>query len=1002
MINDRFTIEEQIATGSMVTVYRATEKQSQRRVAISVLQTKNSGVHKWFASVSKSVAALEHPSIVPIYGLQKFEERPALITVLNDSTILSDHLTGERFALDEVLELIAQLASALDLAHSHDILHREVRPENISVHLEEGGQLRGQIINWGMSQMAHAEIDPGTVILEGTLAYMSPEAVYATQLDGRSDLFSLGVVLYQLLTGYLPAEARTENKYINPHFKDDRPIIPTYLPVRVGVIVVQALATERTRRFENGAAMADALRDIAETLTESERVQYDAGESLVQLIQKSTAMSKKKRNKKTVLVEPELMESGGEDYLETSKPNAGRRVNYGDGRERNQTLIDKRRDSGRRVHRTHNEDDLVDDNERRRVREAAEIRNQRARQFGALPKRQPAPPPQERIVVQLAPGQLRLDPGESEQILINLFNEGDVSGDYSLKIKNQSELLRLDLSHRTVSMVPGARASVTLTVHAPKHSELHAGEHRFRVIVASNRSRSIVGQMDGRVIVTPFEQFSFNMQPQRVKQNKTTQVIIKNEGNVSVRYRVSGRDQAAVIDYDILDPVVEVGPGEEQSVPVKLSVHERSVFGKEERYPFEMQVRTTAGDKRAQRGTLAVQPYLPTLYLAISGGIFLVGLIFLLVTRLTAPSVSAAELPDLDLQKANQACSVIHWLPKRVKNVFLRSCRTVQKARAAGRDIDRLEGVLGVSGEAGGTAEIPVAANGTDTATDTIVDPNVPAAGEAETVLEGINPVGSNESNTDTPIVSETGNDPSQVNAAVPDWVPITESIDTPDNGPSISRTALGAGENAILLIGGIHSGYAPSTVQIAEAVEAHFRDNPELVPDGSTLYVISNFNPSARPLVRQLEGRYNANGVDLNRNFNCNWTPNPVILSQTRVGAGGGGALEEPEARMLEDWIVNHVRPNAVIVLGASGGEIIAGGCGGATAASADLAQLYEQASGIPVTGGSDVTGDVTDWLASSRNIPAIFVLVSDLEDGSAEIDSHIRAISEILQVYR
>ncbi len=1033
MISDRFTIEEQIATGSIATVYRAIDHQSQRLVSVNVLHSKNKALHKWFAEVSKAVSELKHPSIIQIYGVQKFEQRPALIAEFIETGTLGGYMTRSRLKLSEALLLTAQIASALDHAHAHDILHREVRPENMLVRLEEGNSLGLRVIltNWGMAQMAQAELDPGTVVFEGTLPYMSPEAVYGHTLDSRTDIFSLGVVLYLLTTGHKPSQARTEAKFVNAHFANSDVTIPAHLPVRVGEVLVRALAVEREQRFQNGMEMSEALEAIAATLTQAELAQYGMGKSLVLTVQKRAKMTKKSKNKKTVLVDKDLMEEFDEQYKDVADPSAGRRVGEGDGTNQNKTLIDLPDGSRVRGSDAVRQNDLVDDPRTDRRGASAEERNRVARMHGAFPKRKAAPPPQERILVQLLPNQLRLDPGESEQIIVNLQNLGPIHGDYSLKVKNNSESMRVDLSHRTVALAPKERTSVTLTVHAPKHSRLHAGEHPFRVLVASNRSRSKVGEMDGRIIVTPFEQFSFQMQPQRVKQNKTTQVIIKNEGNVAVNYRVTGRDQTAAIDYDIVDPVVEVAPGEEQSIPVKLSVHERSWFGKEERYPFDMTVRTTAGDKRKQRGTLLVQPKLPTLYLAIGGVALLSLLILSLVFRFSGSSdtvnydsqnLTAAQIDqelsivDGELRQAETACSLIQWLPRAVKNVVTQACRKVRTLQAAQRELERLKGT-----GPGSSGAVGISSDG-NTSDPAVGDNNTTTGDDPDVVLEGVDPVDTTDDNAaaTTPDDANSGTDSGTVNSGadsgtgadtgtnsglpevgetIVSWEPvIDEPIGTTFGGQSLLLTTLGRGENAFLLIGGIHSGSAPSTVQIAEAVETHFDANRELVPEDSTLYIISDLNPDSPSDIGGRDGRYNSRGVDLNRNFDCQWVRNPSGLAS---GAGGGEPLSEAESRVVED-LVNNNSLKGVIVLGAAGGSVIPGGCGGATTESQQLATIYADGGNFAVSSGGGVTGDITDWLASTKGVPAVYVLVSNHADGSADIDSTIRAVTAVLENYR
>lgn len=275
------------------------------------------------------------------------------------------------------------------------------------------------------------------------------------------------------------------------------------------------------------------------------------------------------------------------------------------------------------------------------------------------------------------------------------------------------------------------------------------------------------------------------------------------------------------------------------------------------------------------------------------------------------------------------------------------------------------------------------------TATPTTPPPaNTPTPTEAVTVKPTDSPT------TTSPTVEPTATATTSP-TAIPTNTPTPGSTDTPTpepftttavigqsvNGTEITVTKLGSGETAVLLIGGLHAGFAPSTTTLAEQIIEHFSQNSQTLPTDVTLYVVTNANPdSLAGEMEALNGRLNGNEVDLNRNWDCNWNENAQWREQPVDG--GEAPFSEPETNALHDLILE-IEPTAVIVFEAVGGVVVPGVCDG-NSVSQELAALYAQAANYRASGistSSSVTGDLTDWL-NSQNIPAIAPLLSDYTD--------------------
>ncbi|MBK8932979.1 MAG: protein kinase [Chloroflexi bacterium] len=232
-----------------------------------------------------------------------------------------------------------------------------------------------------------------------------------------------------------------------------------------------------------------------------------------------------------------------------------------------------------------------------------------------------------------------------------------------------------------------------------------------------------------------------------------------------------------------------------------------------------------------------------------------------------------------------------------------------------------------------------------------------------------------------------------------PTDAPPTETplpTETPDMGPErltigysagnlpIEAVRIGGGPKAIVFIGGLHAGAAPSTVSLAETAVNYFSSNFQEIPPQTTLYIITNANPDSRPVVGELDGRLNANGVDLNRNWDCRWVKDAAFRGNTVPGIGGQFAFSEPETQAMVAFIES-VGATAVVFWEAktTNGLASPGACNGPSRVSVPLAQAYGIAAGYPIGDFENLTnqtlnGDGTNWL-DGQGIPAIAIILPD-----------------------
>lgn len=233
--------------------------------------------------------------------------------------------------------------------------------------------------------------------------------------------------------------------------------------------------------------------------------------------------------------------------------------------------------------------------------------------------------------------------------------------------------------------------------------------------------------------------------------------------------------------------------------------------------------------------------------------------------------------------------------------------------------------------------------------------------------------------------------------------------------GRKIEAYTFGDGEKTIAFVGGIHGGYEWNSVMLAYEFVDYFTENPSAIPEGLTVKIIPVANPDGlakivgtgsrfvladvKKAVKAGEGRFNANGVDLNRNFGCRWQPKSTWRGQ-EVSAGTT-AFSEPEALAIKDFVLE-TKPEAVIFWHSQSNAVYASECGkGVLPETKAIMNIYAKAAGYPAVETFDaypVTGDVESWLASI-NIPALTVELATHE--TIEWEKNLAGVKALLRLY-
>lgn len=262
----QYRLVEQIGRGGMATVFKAYQPSLDRYVAIKILSAQYASDPDFierFRREARAVARLRHPNILTVFDYGEEHSTTYIVMEFIDGCTLK-HLLGKPLEIKKACDIIAQVASALDYAHRQGIVHRDVKPSNVLV-TEDG---RAVLSDFGIAKMmeATAQLTAAGVGI-GTPEYMSPEQGMGKPLDHRSDIYSLGVMLYEMLTGRTPFSADTPYAVIYNHINKPLPLPRDLNPVlseAVQRVILKALAKEPVDRYQSAGELSQALNSAAQ------------------------------------------------------------------------------------------------------------------------------------------------------------------------------------------------------------------------------------------------------------------------------------------------------------------------------------------------------------------------------------------------------------------------------------------------------------------------------------------------------------------------------------------------------------------------------------------------------------------------------------------------------------------------------------------------------------------------------------------------------------------
>jgi tRNA A-37 threonylcarbamoyl transferase component Bud32 len=261
----RYIVKSELGRGGMATVYRGFDPSFDREVAIKVLPREmlhDPQFRSRFEREIKMVAALEHPSIVPVYDVGDEDGQPYFVMRYMTGGSLSDLIEKGKIPLEDTAHIVGKIAQGLAYSHRKGIVHRDLKPDNIL--FDENGN--PFISDFGIAKLTESSGGLTGSGVIGTPAYMSPEQAQGSEIDGRSDVYGLGVIVYQMLSGQQPYSADTPMGVVVKHITEPVPeimkLIPE-IPDDMDAIIKTAMAKDKSKRYDTTIELAKALNMVA-------------------------------------------------------------------------------------------------------------------------------------------------------------------------------------------------------------------------------------------------------------------------------------------------------------------------------------------------------------------------------------------------------------------------------------------------------------------------------------------------------------------------------------------------------------------------------------------------------------------------------------------------------------------------------------------------------------------------------------------------------------------
>lgn len=657
----RYKITSLLGQGGMGAVYKARDDTLKRDVAIKVMSpqfARMTSFQERFLQEARTVARISHPGVVQVYDFGQEEGQLFIVMEFIPGKNLSQAMEELRsrnawFTLSEAVEIIRQVALAVHYAHNQGVLHRDLKPDNIMLRPEpsEGLPYRPVITDLGLAKLSGGDVETAVGTTMGTPAYMSPEQALGKTVDSASDVYSLGILLFELCTGRQPFPVKNLTEALKAHTQQPPPNprdLNPQIPESLQKIILKCLEKDPSQRFPDAAALAHALETALPAATRigvapsapaaSVGTQVDEAPGRRAAPHAGAFGASPDASQDQIQV---LQEDGSARFFPAAKPGG---VTIGRGADNDIVLNDAqasrkhaRIEFDGQVYR------IIDLNSRNGTfledakllpgiaepwlpEKALRIGNTWLRlalaqsdrtAFVSAEKLPKVEPPagrsagQGRVEILLDRDQITVEPGQMATLSVTLLNQGSLVDHFTASIVG---IPAEWITNRppTVQLMPGGQQVVTFTISPPRLPASRAGSYPIQVKVVSRDAPDRAVEARAVLTVTPFYRFSSELFPQKIRAGRPARVKLLNLGNAQDVFNLEWQDRAVEVDFKPPQASVKVAEGQEAYAEFRAIPRSRPWFGADRVHSFTAEVvSATSGETQTHAGEVVSSPVIP-------------------------------------------------------------------------------------------------------------------------------------------------------------------------------------------------------------------------------------------------------------------------------------------------------------------------------------------------------------------------------------------------------
>ncbi|MEZ4868486.1 MAG: protein kinase [Caldilineaceae bacterium] len=703
-LNGRYQIKSLLGEGGMGGVYKAFDPRLQREVAIKVMHRRfvdKSDFQDRFAQEAVTAAKFSHPGIVQIFDYGQAGTVRYIVMEFIAGENLEQMIRRLRnrqqwITLRETVELIRYIAQALDYAHQRKVFHRDVKPANIMLKAEAQEKLpyRPVITDLGLAKLAEGGLETQIGLTMGTPAYMSPEQTRGHEVDARTDIYSVGVLLYELAVGQLPFPIKSMTEAVRYHGHEKPPTprsIYPELPPAVEAIILRALEKSPNDRFPTAGELAHALEDLpAATVTDTLPPTAIAGaSSLLTQWQESFIQYRGP----SLVVQPPPGTGAGyqllvrlpygrevaikltaptytlgrqpDNSIEINDARASRyhaRLDYQNGvvwvtdlDSTNGTFLGKRQLDPHSRTPWDGKEPLQIGKHTLLLQEEHTVAAGDPNVVTSYEPPNFEPAGVVALSLTLPLTELAVEPGQRLQVPLVLQNQGNANESVVVALAGiPREWLAAPLP--ILALAPGEQQRVVLTIQPPRTAQSSARPYLVRMQAYSQRAPDQKVNAQCELIVKPYLQFQSALHLRQTGGRSLLQVQVENQGNATETFQLTWREETQSLTFTPPQLALQVANGQQGVAEVQIKASRRPVAGGGRTHTIRTQIFTSDGQSKTQLLDYRVKPLLSGWFLAlllillIGGGAWrwqgAVAPVFApLIAQLSAPGPATSPTP---------------------------------------------------------------------------------------------------------------------------------------------------------------------------------------------------------------------------------------------------------------------------------------------------------------------------------------------------------------------